>query len=114
MSRPTPAVPRTALPLHPEAPVTAGETAAEIVAAPAAGKRRSYLLIQNVSKISTEYVWIRVDGEAATAASPCFLLAPGVPFGGTAHVPQGAISAIRDGDAVGDVPLGIAVEEVDA
>lgn len=104
-----PALPRSANPAHGAAAV-AGATSTTLVAAPAAGKWRSYLLIQNVG---TESAWIRVDGAAATAASPCILLAAGASFGGTAHVVQGEIRCIRDGAATGDVALSVVVEELD-
>lgn len=104
-----PALPRSANPAHGAAAV-AGAATSTLVAAPAATKWRTYLLIQNVG---TESAWIRVDGEDATSASPCILLAAGASFGGTAHVVQGEITCIRDSAATGDVPLSVVVEELD-
>ena len=109
MTRPTPAVPRTVHTVH--AAATAAATSSEALAAPLAGKRRTYLLVQNVG---TESAWIRTDGTAATAAAPCILLAAGASFGGTAHVPQASIRCIRDGAATGNVALSVVYEEVDA
>lgn len=102
--------PRAASPSHAPA-ATAGATSSTALAAPAADKKRTYLLIQNVADPGGGDAWIRVDGSAATAAAPCIRLAPGVPFGGTENVIQGKITCIRDGGS--DVPLSVVYEEVD-
>ena len=101
-----PALPRSVTATH--ATATAGAASSTALAAPAATKWRSYLLIQNVG---TEAAWIKLDGTACTAAAPCILLAAGASFGGSAHVPQGGITCIRGG--AGNVALSVVYEELD-